>query len=83
MPDTAAPPVTRSVTVVPLIVLGFIASLNFTVIALDTETLTAPFAGTLDVTVGGVASAVVKLAVNCDAREFPAKSLTDVLTVKV
>jgi len=71
------------VIVDPLIVDAFMASLNVTVTLLVISTPTAPFVGRLDVTVGGVMSAVVKLAANGDASALPARSCAPVVTASV
>ena len=87
LPATAAlEEVTFTVKVVPLIVVGSIASLNVTVTAALMRTPDAPFVGETFVTVGAAASAlavVVKVDVACAASALPAASSTPVVTVSV
>jgi hypothetical protein len=59
------------------------ASLNVTVTLLVISTPTAPFVGRLDVTVGGVMSAVVKVEDSGVASEFPARSRAPAVTMNV
>ena len=87
LPATAAlEEVTFTVNVVPLIVVGSIASLNVTATAEFTATPDAPFVGETAVTVGATASAlavVVNADVACAASALPAASFTPVVTVSV
>ena len=87
LPATAAlEEVTLRLNVVPVIVVGSIASLNVTVTVEFTGTPEVPFAGDTAVTVGATASAlavVVKLDAVVAARALPAASLTPVVTVSV
>jgi hypothetical protein len=68
----------------PATVVGFIASLNFTVTRVFTETLVVPSAGVISATFGGVVSgaeAVVNADENCEANALPTASVRAVVTV--
>jgi hypothetical protein len=85
VPNTTVAPC-FSVNVVELTVSGFKDLLKVALNALEIPTLVAPFAGTVEVTVGGVVSGaapVVKLQTYGNAREFPARSMIPVESVAV
>jgi hypothetical protein len=72
------------VKVVPLIVAGFMASLNVAEIVVFTATPVAPFTGTVETTVGGAAvAAVVNVHTELAASEVPARSFAPVVIVAV
>jgi len=71
------------VTVVPLIVVASIASLNVMFTAEFTATLTAPLAGDTDCTVGGMLSAVMKVQTLFAASALPKESCAPVVIVAV
>jgi hypothetical protein len=72
------------VKVVPLIVAAFMASLNVAEIVVFTATAGAPFAGTVETTVGGAAiAAVVNVHTKLAASEVPAGSFAPVVIVAV
>ena len=78
------PIVVLKLNVVPLIVAGFMSSLNVTVTTLPTGTLMALFAGDVAMTVGAVVSAiVVNVEVKLVRSVLPATSVTPVVTVSV
>jgi hypothetical protein len=85
--ETFAPPaVGFSDTVVVVIVVESIGSLNVTVTVAFVATSVAPIPGVRETIAGGVVSvtaAVRKLDVNCAASAFPARSFTAVVTVTV
>ena len=66
----------RNCTVLVVIVLAVIASLNVAVTFVLVETLVAPLAGLTLLTVGGVVSIVVKDQVKFVANALPAASFT-------
>ena len=72
-------PVTRNVA--PVMVAGFIASVNVAETSVFTGTRLAPLAGTVDTTVG--AGAVVNVHTKFAASAAPAESLTPVVIVAV
>jgi hypothetical protein len=69
------------VKVVPLIVAGFMASLNVAEMRVFTGTAVAPLAGTVETTVGG--AAVVNIQTKLAASEAPAGSFATVVIVAV
>lgn len=69
-----------SKTLDPLIVPEFIASLNVTVMAVDTGIPVAPLFGDVETTVGGISSRVVKDSEKIAASPFPATSFAPVVT---
>ena len=83
-PETGAEDAASTrVIVLPVIVPGFICSLNVTVMPVLTETLDDPVDGAIDVTIGGVrsgAASVVNEEMNCDASPFPTASCAAVVT---
>jgi hypothetical protein len=70
-----------TVKVVPLIVAGFMASLNVAETRVLTATKVARFAGTVETTVGG--GAVVKVQTKLAASAAPAGSFAPVVIVAV
>ena len=75
--------VARSVMFAALIVAGSIASLNVIVTSEFGATPVAPFAGVVEVTVGGRSSRVVNVHTFASARLLPARSFAPVLIVAV
>jgi len=74
--------VTRSVTVVALIVVGSIGSLNVMVIGPPVADVVEPAAGDVDTTVGGVVSGpvpVMNVHSTCAVRALPARSFAPVV----
>jgi hypothetical protein len=70
-----------TVKVAPLIVAGFMASLNTAEIVVFTARAVAPFAGTVETTVGG--ATVVKVHTKLAASEAPSGSFAPVVIVAV
>jgi hypothetical protein len=81
VPATGVAPGPVTVKVVPLIVAGFMASLNVAEIVVLTATAGAPFAGIVETTVG--AAAVVNVHAKLAASEAPAGSFAPVVIVAV
>jgi hypothetical protein len=75
--------VTRRANVVPVIVVGSIASLNVALTVVVVDTFVARFAGTDETMVGGVVSPVLKLNTKSGPITFPAGSriLPETVTV--
>jgi hypothetical protein len=85
VPETGVAPCVKE-KVAAVIVAGSIASLKVAVMFPLTSTLVAVSAGSVELTVGAVVSAVapvVKLHVLLAANALPARSLTPVVTVAV
>ena len=80
-PNTGVAPGPVKVNVAPLIVAGFMASLNVAVTVVFTATVAAPFTGTVETTVGG--AAVVKVHTKLAASGAPAGSFAPVVIVAV
>ena len=72
-----------NVNVVAVTVVGFNALLNVALKRLATNTFVAPLTGTVEITVGGVVSAVVKLQTYGAVSAIPAGSWAPVLIVAV
>ena len=81
VPATSVAPGPVTVNVAPLIVAGFIASLNVAEIGVFTATPAAPLAGTVETTVG--AGAVVKFHTKLATSGMPAGSFAPVVIVAV
>jgi hypothetical protein len=81
VPATGVAPGPVTVKLVPLMVAAFMASLNVTEIVVFTATAGAPFAGTVEITVG--AAAVVYVHAKLAASEAPAGSFAPVVIVAV
>jgi hypothetical protein len=81
VPATGVAPGPVTVNVAPLIVAGFIASLNVAEIGVLPATSAAPLAGTVETTVG--AGAVVKFHTKLAASGMPVGSFAPVVTVAV
>jgi len=80
-PATGVAPGPVTVKVVPLMVAAFMTSLNVVEIAVLTATAAAPFAGTVEMTLGG--GAVVKVHTKLAASAAPAGSFAPVVMVAV
>jgi len=80
-PATTVAPGPVTVNVAPVMVAAFIASLNVAETSVFTGTALAPFAGTVDITVGG--GAVVNVHTKLAASAAPAGSFTPVVSVAV
>src|ERR1700730_16763110 len=86
IPVMAVPPGPVTLKLAVLIVEGYIASLKVTLMVWLIATAVAPLAGTVELTVGGVVSAVtpvVKLQLKSVASSLPARSLAPVVIVAV
>ena len=81
VPATGVVPGPVTVKVAALIVAGFMTSLNVAEIAVLTATAAAPFAGTVEMTLGG--GAVVKVHTKLAASAAPAGSFAPVVMVAV
>src|ERR1700674_4884401 len=81
VPATGVAPGPVTVKVVPLMVAAFMASLNVAKMVVLTATAVAPFAGTVETTVGG--AAVVNVHTKLAASEAPAGSFAPVVIVAV
>ena len=84
VPATGVAPGPVRVNVAPLIVAGFMAPLNVAEMVELTATAVAPFAGTVETTVGGAAVvAVVKVHTKLAASGAPSGSFAPVVIVAV
>ena len=81
VPATGVAPGPVKVNVAPLIVAAFMASLNVAEIVVLTATAVAPFAGKVEITVGG--AAVVSVHTKLVASGAPVGSFAPVVTVAV
>jgi hypothetical protein len=79
VPATGVAPGPVNVNADPLIVAGFMASLNAAEIAVLTSTAVAPFAGMVEITVAG--GVVVKFQTKFAAKAVPPGSCAPVVTV--
>ena len=80
-PATGVAPGPVRVNVAPLIVAGFMTSLNVAEMVVLTATAVAPFVGTVETTVGG--AAVVKVHTKLAASGAPVGSFAPVVIVAV